>query len=141
MGRMMWCSNVPLLSPPLLPVPLLPLVQLLENGFQLQPLTIKNNLELVSLTSSRHDTELLPMGTFDTQFRLVVTLISNKDNPERHPGLHINLWFERRDLPVYRKSTTYMLGRRQGRDVGDEYCCRRWWTRRILIILFVCRTC
>lgn len=76
------------------------------------------------------------MRAFDTLFRFVVRLIPDKDDPKGHPGLHINLWLKRRNLAMHRKRTSYMLRRRQRRDIHDKYGRRRWRARRMLIILF-----
>ena len=113
MWKKMSCFGISFFPPFLLPVPFLPFVQLLENGLQLQPLTVKNHLELIALADSYHDTKLLAVRAFDTQFCFVVRMIPNKDNPKGHPSLHINLWFERRYLAMYRECTPYMLRRRQ----------------------------
>lgn len=115
--RKMRCLGLPFLFPFLFSISFLPLVQFLENGFQLQPLTVKNHLEVLALTGPCHDTKLLPMRAFNTLFRLVVRLIPNKDDPECHPGLHVNLRFKRRNLAMHRKRTPYMLRRRQRRDI------------------------
>lgn len=90
----MRCFGLPLFLTFLFPIPFLSLVQLLENSFQLQPLTVKNQLELLALTGSCHDSKLFSMRALDALFRFVVRLISDEDNSKRHPSFHIDLWFK-----------------------------------------------